>query len=127
MIVVDASVAVLGLLTDGIARAQLATETLVAPHLVDSEVAHALCSKVARGEVRPDDGERAVRTWARLGIERLPVTGLLDRVWELRQNLSAYDASYVALAEALDCSLVTADRRLAGAPGPRCPITVVSS
>lgn len=127
MIVVDASVAVLGLLADGTARAQLATETLAAPHLVDSEVAHALRSKVARGEVRPDDGERAVRTWARLGIERLPVTGLLDRVWELRQNLSAYDASYVALAETLDCSLVTADRRLAGAPGPRCPITVVSS
>ena len=52
--------------------------------------------------------------------------GLLGRVWALRHNVSAYDASYVALADALDCPLLTADARLAGAPGPNCPITLVS-
>ena len=51
--------------------------------------------------------------------------GLLSRIWELRANVSAYDASYIALAESLDCTMLTADRRLARAPGPECPITVV--
>ena len=58
-------------------------------------------------------------------MTRYPVFALLDRVWELRDNLSAYDASYVALAELLGCSLLTADARLSRAPGIRCPITVV--
>jgi predicted nucleic acid-binding protein len=53
------------------------------------------------------------------------VVGLLGRIWELRDNVTAYDATYVALAEALDCSLVTADARLARASGPLCPITVL--
>lgn len=125
MIVVDASVAVLGLLNDGEARSQLATDSLASPHLVDSEVAHAVRAKVLRGEVDPADGQRAIRTWARLGIQRFPVVGLLDRVWDLRLNLTSYDATYVAIAEALGCALVTADARLARAPGPLCPITVV--
>lgn len=125
MIVVDASVAVLGLLNDGEARSQLATDSLASPHLVDSEVAHAVRAKVLRGEVDPPDGQRAIRTWARLGIQRFPVVGLLDRVWDLRLNLTSYDATYVAIAEALGCALVTADGRLVRAPGPLCPITVV--
>jgi predicted nucleic acid-binding protein len=56
---------------------------------------------------------------------RVPVVGMLDRIWALRDNLSAYDATYVAVAETLDAPLVTADARLARAPGPTCPITVV--
>lgn len=52
---------------------------------------------------------------------------MLDRIWELRDNLSAYDATYVAVAEALDAPLLTADARLARAPGPTCPVTVVRS
>jgi predicted nucleic acid-binding protein len=55
-------------------------------------------------------------------MSRYPVFSLLDRVWELRDNLSAYDASYVALAEALNCNLVTADRRLSRAPMIRCAV-----
>ena len=60
-----------------------------------------------------------------MGVTRQPVTGVLDRIWELRDNLTADDAGYVALAEALGCALFTADGRLAVAPGVRCPITVV--
>jgi predicted nucleic acid-binding protein len=58
-------------------------------------------------------------------MTRYPVFSLLDRVWELRDDLSAYDASYVALAELLDCDLLTADARLSRAPGIRCSITLV--
>jgi predicted nucleic acid-binding protein len=50
---------------------------------------------------------------------------MLDRVWELRDNLTAYDAAYVALAEAIDCPLVTVDARISHAPGLRCTVTVV--
>ncbi|MGH2871205.1 MAG: type II toxin-antitoxin system VapC family toxin [Solirubrobacteraceae bacterium] len=67
----------------------------------------------------------ALLRWGRLGLRRFAVVGLLGRIWELRENLSAYDASYVSLAEALGCELVTADARLAGAPGPRCAVTTV--
>jgi len=125
VIALDASAAVLGLLNDGDARAMLAHESIVCPHLVDSEVTHALRSQVLRGEIGALDASRAIGVWANLGIRRLGVRGLLGRVWELRDNLSAYDATYVAVAEAMDASLVTADARLARAPGVRCTVTVV--
>ena len=125
MIVVDASAALLALLNDGDARRSLAGETVAVPHLADSEVAHALRSQVLRRRVKSDDAGAALGGWARLGLRRFPAAGLLPRIWELRDNLTAYDATYVALAEALACDLVTADVRLAQAPGPTCPITVV--
>ncbi len=125
MIVVDASTAVLGLLNDGDARAALRDESVLCPHLADSEVLHALRSQVLRGDLAAGHAERAIDAWGRLGIERVGVRGLLGRIWELRDNLSAYDATYVAVAEALGATLVTADARLARAPGPRCAITVV--
>lgn len=125
MIVVDASAAVLGLLNDGDARAYLAEEPFACPYLADSEIVHALRGQVHRGDVDAADAERAVTTWARLGMERVPVVGLLERIWELRENLSAYAATYVAVAEALDAPLLTGDARLARAPGVTCPITVV--
>ncbi|MGH8998507.1 MAG: type II toxin-antitoxin system VapC family toxin [Acidimicrobiia bacterium] len=125
MIVVDASAAVLGLLNDGDARRSLAEETVAVPHLVDSEVANAMRAQVRRGTVQEAEAWTALDRWGRLGIRRFGIVGLLARVWELRENLSAYDATYVALAEAIGCGLVTADGRLAGAPGPRCPIVVV--
>lgn len=71
------------------------------------------------------DASRALDVWGRLGVERVGVRGLLGRIWELRDNLSAYDATYVAVAEALESPLLTADGRLARAPGPRCTITVL--
>lgn len=125
MIVIDASAAVLGLLNDGEARSMLREGVVVCPHLADSEVAHALRSQVLRGDLKAGDAGRAIDVWGRLGIERIGVQRLLPRIWELRENVSAYDATYVAVAEALEVPLVTADGRLAGAPGPRCPITVV--
>lgn len=125
MIVADASAVVLGLLHDGEARAALREEAIVCPHLVDSEVVQALRAQVRRGEVDPVDAARAVDTWGRLGVGRVGVAGLLARIWELRGAVSAYDATYVAVAEALEAPLLTADGRLARATGPRCTMTVV--
>lgn len=125
MIVLDASAAVLGLLNDGDARRALATETVFVPHLADSEVADALRAQVLRGNVGAADAQAALAQWAQLGLRRFAAVGLLDRIWVLRDNLSAYDATYVALAEALNCGLFTADVRLAQAPGPTCAITIV--
>lgn len=125
MIVLDASAAVLALLNDGDARRSLATETVAVPHLADSEVVHAVRALRLRGEVGADDAGVALARWARLGLRRFAAVGHIPRIWELRDNLTAYDATYVALAEALACRLVTADARLAQAPGPTCAITVV--
>lgn len=125
MIVVDASAAISALLNEGPARQALAAEQLHAPHLVDSEVASGLRRRVLARQLDADDGWAALDTWRQLGMLRYPVHALLDRVWALRDNLSAYDASFVALAESLDCTLVTADGRLAEAPGIGCPVSVM--
>jgi predicted nucleic acid-binding protein len=125
VIALDASAAVLALLNDGETRRLVARETIAAPHLCDSELTHALRGQVRRGRLEEHQACAALSRWARLGLHRFPAVGLLARVWELRDNLSAYDATYVALAEALGCALVTADARLAQAPGPTCAITVV--
>lgn len=125
MIVLDASAAVLALLNDGGARRLLATESVAVPHLADAEVAHALRAQVLRGQLGAEHAQLALSRWVRLGMRRFAAVALLSRIWGLRENLSPYDATYVALAEALGCGLVTADARLARAPGPACAITVV--
>ena len=125
MIVIDASAAVSALLNARQARAALATEAVHAPHLIDTEIASAMRRQVASGAVTAGEGWAALDTWGRLGVTRHPVTGLLDRIWQLRDNISAYDASYIALAEALGCAVLTADGRLGRAPGTRCSVTVV--
>ena len=125
MIVVDASATLSGWLNTGPAREALAGGPLHAPHLIDSEVASGLRRLVASQRLAAGDGWAALDAWRRLGLTRYAVPGLLERVWEMRENLSAYDASYVALAESLDCALVTADARLSRAPGIRCPITLI--
>ncbi len=124
MIVVDASAALLALLNDGEARRALGTEALLAPHLIDVDITHVLRRHVRTGTLEPTAAETCLATWQRLGIERVSVTDMLGRIWELRDNVSSYDAAYVAVAEALDCALLTGDARLAQAPGPRCTTTV---
>ncbi|MHB8288026.1 MAG: type II toxin-antitoxin system VapC family toxin [Acidimicrobiales bacterium] len=125
MIVVDASAAVSALLNAGPARRALAREQAHVPHLIDTEVANALGRGVAASRIKPRDAWTALDRWRRLGMSRYAVVHLSERVWELRENLSAYEASYVALAESLGCALLTADVRLGRVPGLRCPVTMV--
>ena len=127
IVVVDASVIVRGLEADGAARGHLMEDAIQIPHLADVEIAHAFRAQVRRGRVTAEDAESRLGLWRRLGVARHPMMSLLPRVWDLREGLSAYDATYVALAEALECPLVTADLRLAGAPGPRCEIIATRS
>src|SRR5215217_1055435 len=86
---------------------------------MDAQVAQTLRRLVAAGRLSAHDGEGLLTTWAALALVRHPVHALLPRVWALRENVSAYDATYVALTEALSCALLTADARLARAPAPR--------
>jgi predicted nucleic acid-binding protein len=122
-IVVDASVVLRLLLRTGAdddLRSLVATEDLHAPALVDVEVASGLRRLAAAGSVSANRAAEALADLGVLGVDRYPHTPLLPRIWQLRANLSAYDATYAALAEALHCALVTGDRGLATAPGPRC-------
>lgn len=125
MIVLDASAAVEALLNDGPARRLVATQPLHTPHLADAEVLSALRRLVGAGTLTARDGDRCVSAWGGLGLIRHGAAPLLGRIWQLRQALSPYDAMYVALAERLGCALLTADARIAGAPGVMCAVTVV--
>jgi predicted nucleic acid-binding protein len=129
VIVVDASVIVTALADDGPdgdgVRARLLSERLVAPHLIDVEVVAAWRRMVAAGDVDDRRARLALDDLSSLDLRRAAHDPLLPRCWELRHNLTAYDAMYVALAELLDVALLTADARLAGAPGVRCPVEVL--
>jgi len=130
VIVVDASVLVVALADDGAdgdaARLRLRGESLAAPYLIDLEVASALRRQVAAGGLDTRRAGLAVTDLVDLPMRRAPHAALLLRCWELRQNVTIYDAAYVALAEALGCSLLTADRGLARAVGPQCPVELLS-
>ena len=97
-------------------RLFLPGQTLHAPHLLDVEVAQVLRRYARTGAVPEDQCGAALRDLADMPIHRYPHGLLLQRVWALRNNVTAYDAVYVALAEALDAPLLTRDRRLAGSP-----------
>lgn len=128
MIVLDASAAVdLVLRRPGrgpwVAERLLAGGSLHSTHLIDLEVASALRRFVATGTVSVDRARQALDVFLRLAIKRHAPRVLLERIWALRASLTAYDASYVALAEALDAPLVTTDERLARAGGHRATIS----
>jgi predicted nucleic acid-binding protein len=90
---------------------------LHAPHLIDTEILHALRRLIIGGRLSEDRAADARTDVAQLALIRYPHEPLSDRVWELRHNLTAYDATFVALAEALDAPLVTCDSGVAGAAG----------
>lgn len=125
MKVIDAGV-VVELIANDLDPDRLGTEELAAPHLLDSEVVNVLRSLVRRGELTESQGHHAATGFGLLAISRFPADWLRPRMWELRHNLSAYDATYVALAELADAtSLLTTDARLARAPGLHCHIELL--
>jgi predicted nucleic acid-binding protein len=131
VIVVDASVLAVALADDGqdgdFARARLRGEQLTAPGLVDLEVVSVWRRQLRDGAMDARRAALALADLAALPLRRAAHQPLLARCWELRDNLTIYDASYVALAEALEVSLLTGDGRLARSTGPRCPIEVLRS
>jgi predicted nucleic acid-binding protein len=131
VIVLDASTVVEWLLRlprAGLVEARLSreAESLHSPHLLDVEVAQVVRRLAAQGVVSAERGRQALEDLADLDLARHPHEVLLPAIWQLRENLTAYDAAYVALAEALDAPLLTLDARLAGAPGHREIIDVVA-
>ena len=128
MIVLDASAAIelvaVGRPVPDLLDRVAQDSSLHSPHLVDVEFLNVLRKLVGRRLVGPDRASEARSDFDRLGIVRYPIVGLSDRIWELRDNLTAYDASYVALAELLGCPLVTTDVRIAKASGHRADIEV---
>jgi len=129
VLVVDASVLVVALADDGpdgdAARQRLRGERIVVPELADLEVASILRRHLRAGSLDERRTRLALGDLRDLPVQRAPHRPLLDRAWELRGSLTVYDAVYVALAEALDAVLLTGDRRLRRAPGPRCSVEVL--
>ncbi len=103
-----------------------AGEGLVAPGLVDLEVASVLRRHTNSGLTDVRRADLALVDLVAMPLRRAPHRALLVRAWQLQENLTIYDAAYVSLAEALEVPLLTADQRLARAPGPRCHIEVLS-
>lgn len=128
MIVVDTS-AVLGALVGrpaipGLADRIRGDGDLHAPHLLDVEFQHALRRLVSAAAISDDRAADARMDFAGLTIVRYPHVSLADRMWELRHNVTAYDAAFIALAETLDVPLVTCDARLMRAPGHMAEVEV---
>jgi predicted nucleic acid-binding protein len=124
IVVVDASTVVAALIssneTGRWAESLFETHTLTAPHLMPIEVANILRRSVIAGDVSVEVASLAHQDLLMLRVELFPYAPFAERVWELRNNVTAYDAWYVALAEHLAVSLATADTRLARSVGPKC-------
>jgi predicted nucleic acid-binding protein len=123
-LVVDASTVVAALIDRGSdgewARARLVSDDLAAPHLMPVEAANILSGAVLRGLISPEIATLAHSDLTAIRASLHPYHPHRDRIWELRHNLTSYDAWYVALAEAIAADLATLDRRLSRAPGLRC-------
>ena len=131
MIVVDASVIAAALADDDEdgerARSRLQGERLTAPEVLDLEVVSVIRKAFASGALSRRRAGLALADLIDLELERISHRQILARIWELHENLTPYDAAYVALAETINATLVTADRRLSRAPGPRCTIEYLGS
>ncbi|MGQ0715916.1 MAG: type II toxin-antitoxin system VapC family toxin [Pseudonocardiales bacterium] len=129
MIVIDASVLVTALVDDGVdgrsIRGRLQGAELTAPAHVDVEFLHALRGLVRSEQTSPGRADRAIAHLVRLPVRRFELPAVASRTWQLRENLTPYDAAYVALAELLSAPLVTSDARLARATGSRCVIELI--
>jgi len=129
VIVADASVLVVALADDGPdgdqARARLRGERLTVPELADLEIASVLRRQMKAGILNARRAHLALDDLAALPAHRAPHRPLLPRCWELRGDLTIYDAAYVALAEAINTTLLTGDQKLARVPGPQCPIEIL--
>ena len=123
-LVIDASLVVSALVdtsaTGEWAESILTTGPLNAPHLMPVEVANILRRAALRGEITSDVASMARADLLDLRVELFPYAPFAPRVWQLRDNITSYDAWYVALAESIGSNLATLDRRLAQASGPRC-------
>ena len=130
VLVVDASVLVVALADDGAdgdrARARLRGERLALPEHADLEVASVLRRQVRVGAIDARRAGFALDDLAAAPAQRAPHRPLLTRCWELSENLTVYDAAYVALAEAMGATLLTGDQRRAGAAGPPCLMAVLA-
>jgi predicted nucleic acid-binding protein len=131
LIIVDASVIAPALADDDVdgerARSRLRGERLMAPEVLDLEVVSVIRKALLGGELNRRRAGLALADLVDLDLERVSHRPMLTRIWELRQSNTSYDAAYVALAETINATLVTADRRLSLAPGPRCTIEYLGS
>ena len=127
-LVIDASVVVSALVDTGPtgawAESLLVSEPLSAPHLMPVEVAGILRRSVAAGQISSDVASMAHADLIGLPLELFPYAPFSKRIWDLRDNVTCYDAWYVSLAESLGASLATLDLRLARSPGPTCTFQV---
>jgi len=98
-----------------------------APDLVDVETVSVLRKRWLTGTITAERFADAVNDLQDLGFDRYPTIGFMHRAWELRANVTAYDAAYVALAQTLGCELLTGDERLTKSTGPRCAIRVLKA
>jgi predicted nucleic acid-binding protein len=123
--VVDAGV-IVELVANDLDPDRLGDEELAVPHLIDSEVTNVLRRLVVQKVLTEKQGASALEGFTRLALTRFPADWLRPRMWSLRHNLSAYDATYVALAEMTGATaFLTTDTRLAKAPGINCPIELL--
>jgi predicted nucleic acid-binding protein len=131
LIIVDASVIAPALADDDAdgerARARLLGERLMAPEVLDLEVVSVIRKALLAGTLNRRRAGLALADLVDLDLERVSHRPMLTRIWELHQNITPYDAAYLALAETIGGTLVTGDGRLSRAPGPRCTIEYLGS
>lgn len=131
MIVLDASAAIDLLVDDEMGpavvdRVTRRAETIHAPHVIDVEVASALRRHVLHGAIPETRGLAALKQFRTLRIARYPHARLIPRAWELRHAITAQDAMYVTLAEALEAPLVTTDAAIARSSGHRAVVELIA-